>query len=266
MPRGQNHSAGSADLQPAGQLWESRRVGFGMLLCTVGSQCRREGKECFTQSTQGAPTTALGPTNGVGRHPRHSFPSRLVIDCGAKSVPKPTAPHASSARLPLPSLSPNLPSVFLPRQPEVLARHEGTRAKSIRNLTRGGEAVRFSPGWPFEEKKMDSARGVQRGLVGAAGLVVLGAEARGQAALVTRPLCYTILRRNALKPSALFGALFGAWFGLSGLGIFGRIVIRIRPRHLGIDRLSPSVESFAKRLGQIGHLLGKIVLLRQVVL
>jgi len=30
---------------------------------------------------------------------RHSFPSRLAIDCGAKSVPKPTPPGALTSRV-----------------------------------------------------------------------------------------------------------------------------------------------------------------------
>jgi len=36
----------------------------------------------------------LGTTSGVGGQPRHSFPFRLAIVCGAKSVPKPTRPGA----------------------------------------------------------------------------------------------------------------------------------------------------------------------------
>ena len=36
---------------------------------------------------------------GVARQPRHSFPSRLAIVCGAKSVPKPTRPGALPSRV-----------------------------------------------------------------------------------------------------------------------------------------------------------------------
>ena len=38
---------------------ELGRSGFGTLLCTVGFQCRREGKECSTESAQGAQASVL---------------------------------------------------------------------------------------------------------------------------------------------------------------------------------------------------------------
>jgi len=41
---------------PRGRLG---RVGFGTLLCTVGSKRRREGKECFAERTQGARRAGL---------------------------------------------------------------------------------------------------------------------------------------------------------------------------------------------------------------
>jgi len=35
-------------------------VGFGTLLCTVGFQCRREGKECLAEKTQSIPCAGGG--------------------------------------------------------------------------------------------------------------------------------------------------------------------------------------------------------------
>jgi len=80
-------------------LKEAGAVGFGTLLCTVGFERRREGKERFGVRTRGAYLRLPGTTGRVGWQPRRSFPSRLAIVCGAKSVPKPTRPGALPSRV-----------------------------------------------------------------------------------------------------------------------------------------------------------------------
>jgi len=53
--------------------------------------CRKDAR-CLVRG-------ASGRRRGVGSQPRHSFPSRLAIVCGAKSVPKPTRPGALPLRV-----------------------------------------------------------------------------------------------------------------------------------------------------------------------
>ena len=60
-------------------------------------QARRERMLCHEDVKR----SVCGPSErgvGVGSQPRHSFPSRLAIVCGAKSVPKPTALGALPSR------------------------------------------------------------------------------------------------------------------------------------------------------------------------
>jgi len=47
-------------------------------------------KSALPRERKAFPCGVSGRGGGVGWQPRHSFPSRLATDCGAKSVPKPT--------------------------------------------------------------------------------------------------------------------------------------------------------------------------------